>query len=242
MKRETYFQTFIVSAPRIEDMHKGMGILAGALLVAAACIAGCLTMDVHVKVNPDASVGSYTLTMNMTSAAYSLLTQSAHASGYQNLREQLSAEGAGSGAMKYSEQWGPDSVTVTLEADGPIGSVNQSGWSITKSDNFMVYEDSRLVSGRVHDAAAGEDRYSTAMISALTVHYYLEMPGKIVESNANTITDNKAEWHLSGLDAFSTKIYARSEVPLLPSIPGFAGTSAILGVLAVAAIVLRRRA
>jgi len=80
------------------------------------------------------------------------------------------------------------------------------------------------------------------MISALPVHYYLEMPGKIVESNANTITDNKAEWHLSGLDAFSTKIYARSEVPLLPSIPGFAGTSAILGVLAVAAIVLRRRA
>jgi hypothetical protein len=54
------------------------------------------------------------------------------------------------------------------------------------------------------------------MISALTVHYYLEMPGKIVESNADTIADTRAEWHLSGLDAFSTTIYARSEVPLRP--------------------------
>jgi len=236
-----HFQKFIASTPRIESMHTGMGILAG-LLVAAACLAGCLTMDVHVKVNPDASVGSYTVTMNMTSAAYTVLTESAHAAGYQNLREQLTAEAAGGGsALTYSEQWGRESVTVVLEADGPIRSVNGTQWKIQRSDGTMVYEDARLLSGRIHDAAAGEDRYSTAMISALKVHYYLEMPGRIVESNANTIADNRAEWHLSGLDAFSTTIYARSEVPLL-AIPGFAASGALLGILAAAMVVLRRKA
>lgn len=66
------------------------------------------------------------------------------------------------------------------------------------------------------------------MLSGFALHYYLEMPGKIVETNANTIEDNKAEWHLTGADAFNTRIYAKSEIPAIPGFEIFFGLFALI--------------
>jgi hypothetical protein len=38
------------------------------------------------------------------------------------------------------------------------------------------------------------------------------MPGKIVDSKANQVNGNKAEWHLTGKTMSGMKMYARSEV------------------------------
>ena len=66
------------------------------------------------------------------------------------------------------------------------------------------------------------------MLSSITLDYYLTMPGKIVDSNANVVNGNKAEWHLSGKDLSNMKIYAKSEVP---ATPGFGAILAIAGIM-----------
>jgi hypothetical protein len=69
------------------------------------------------------------------------------------------------------------------------------------------------------------------MLSGITLDYYLEMPGKILDSNAETVKDNKAEWHAIGSEIYNTKIYAKSEVPLL------SGFSSIIAIIAITSLI-----
>ena len=76
------------------------------------------------------------------------------------------------------------------------------------------------------------NEYSESMYDSIGYHYYLEMPGAIVESNADYVDGNKAEWHLSGVDAFTIPISAKSEVPALPiPTPGFSGILAMVSII-----------
>ena len=76
------------------------------------------------------------------------------------------------------------------------------------------------------------------MLSGISVDYYLEMPGKIVNTTSQSVNGNKAEWHFGGSDITNTTIYAESEDPI---IPGFTSSLAIIGtILAVAYIGVRR--
>ncbi|MCC4772005.1 hypothetical protein FXV91_18100 [Methanosarcina sp. DH2] len=59
-----------------------------------------------------------------------------------------------------------------------------------------------------------------AMDSAIKIHYYLEMPNEIIDSNADFIDGNKAEWHMVNSNSIRD-IYAKCEVPLLPGISLF---------------------
>ena len=78
------------------------------------------------------------------------------------------------------------------------------------------------------------------------VDYYLTMPGPVVESNADAVDGNTAEWHATGSEAFSeTRIYAESDAPTIAPVPGFGMGVALLAVTAVAlggAALHRRRA
>ncbi len=53
------------------------------------------------------------------------------------------------------------------------------------------------------------------------IRYSLEMPGKIIESNANIVKGNKATWYITK----PITIYAVSEIP---TIPGFDILSALI--------------
>ena len=75
--------------------------------------------------------------------------------------------------------------------------------------------------------ASEEQEMMRTMLSGITVDYYLEMPGKIVNTTATTVNGNKAEWHFSGEDIFNTTIYAESQPPSL--VPGFTSTLAVIG-------------
>jgi|GEM_PF-1734390 len=75
--------------------------------------------------------------------------------------------------------------------------------------------------------ASEEQEMVRTMLSGITVDYYLEMPGKIVNTTATTVNGNKAEWHFSGEDIFNTTIYAESQPPSL--VPGFTSLPAAAG-------------
>ncbi len=74
--------------------------------------------------------------------------------------------------------------------------------------------------------ATEEQEMLQMMLSGISVDYYLEMPGPIVNSTAQTVNDNKAEWHFGGKDIMNTRIYAECKTP---AIPGFTSVITILG-------------
>jgi len=193
------------------------------LLFACASIAGCATVSVHAKVNPDTTISNYSATIETTSAVYGLI-------GNQ-LMSNFDAN-----QMNYSEQRNGDNVTITITAKNTIRANDTANWSIKKVDNHMVYFDSRLTSIAGNDTS---NAISETMLKSVAVHYYLEMPGKITSSNANTIDNTRAEWHLTG-GTLSTPIRAESEVPILPSLPGFGAVLALLGITG-AFLVLNKR-
>jgi len=65
-----------------------------------------------------------------------------------------------------------------------------------------------------------------AVDSAITIHYYLEMPNDIIDSNANAVSENKAEWHMLKASQMR-EVYAKCETPRLPGIRTF-GTLCVL--------------
>jgi hypothetical protein len=75
--------------------------------------------------------------------------------------------------------------------------------------------------------ASQEKEMMEMMLSGVSVDYYLEMPGKIVNTTATVVDNNKAEWHFGGGDIMNTSIYAESQPPSL--IPGFTSTLAVIG-------------
>lgn len=99
---------------------------------------------------------------------------------------------------KFSEVRNGDDIEVK------ISGVPDDNVNVTKVDGYMVYN-------------ADIDSYET--------HYYLEMPGEIVESNADVVNGNKAEWHM--YEGSTRDIYAKSEIPVIPGL-GFFSTTIVL--------------
>lgn len=223
------------------------------LLVAFTVLScGCFTVEVHSKVNADATVSSYSFNLTTNQFVYSALKESANEQGYSTLRESFLAQSE-PGTIEYSEVWDGDTVTIRMDSLRPIQSLDPGNWTIQKVDGYMVYRDARFTSdesiddsGELGDGSDGfsdgsdelgdgsdwlgndSDELSDAMFSGVGLHYYLEMPGKIVDTNANTVNGNRAEWHLTGTDVFTTEIYAKSEVPAL-ALPGFGVLAALAG-------------
>jgi len=168
-----------------------------AIVMLALLFGGCVTVSVESKVGRDCTVERYRTVINTTPLVYSLLVESAKEKGYQSLRDAIlsDVDEEYRDRVMYDEVWSEDRVSIVVEGRN---FVPEGGVRIWKDGEFLVYEDS-----------------SFANFSGITLHYYLEMPGKIVDSNANVVKDNRAEWHLVGGSAV---IYAKSEVP---SIPGF---------------------
>lgn len=101
---------------------------------------------------------------------------------------------------KFSEVQNGDTVEVK------ISGVPDENVNVTRVDGYMVY--------------------NADVDNEAKIDYYLEMPGKIVESNADIINGKKAEWHLT--EGGSTQnIYAKSEIPTIPGF-GFFSTTIML--------------
>lgn len=109
---------------------------------------------------------------------------------------------------KYSEVRNGDNVEIK------ISGVPDENVNVTKVDEYMVYN---------------------AEIESYETDYYLEMPGEIIESNADFVDGNNAEWHMN--EGETRDVYAKSEIP---SIPGLGLFSTVI-MLLTAIYGLRRR-
>lgn len=167
--------------------------------------------------------------INTSRTVYGILEQSTEDESYDSLRDSFLSDINESRAedVEYEEDFRGDEVTITITATDFM-SGSDSSISITEEDGALIYEDDTFLNETAEQQPGDSSEISQSITAGLAVDYYLTMPGEIVESNADTVEGNTAEWHESGEDAFiDDRIYARSELPTGVSLPGFG----VLGVL-----------
>jgi len=219
-------------------------ILAGIAIVGSALISGCLSVSMYATVQKDGNLSDMKMVINTTSSVYSYISGSAKEGGYSNVKDyiltNLSKTYKGSITKEdYDEQWNGDRVTMTMTMTGSFKPDQTGGMSMYKDGDYMIF---KYVSSSTPTPTPTPDQSNYAfnsssmselsdmILSGITLDFYLTMPGKILDSNANVVKDNKAEWHLSGKDLSTMNMYAKSEVP---SAPGFEVAAAIAGLIAV---------
>ncbi|WP_410765446.1 PGF-CTERM sorting domain-containing protein [Haloferax sp. DFSO60] len=219
-------------------VHRKTAAFAGLALL--LLLAGCAQVTVHSTVNGDGSIAEQTYQINMTRTAYGYLEEAAEEEGYESVEDSILSDlnETEREQIEYSEEYNGDTVTMTLTRTDFIPTADD-GISVTTEDGELVYEDMNFVDEAA--AAETETDFSQSITSGMSVDYYLTMPGEITDSNADVVDGNTAEWHESGSEAFNdNRIYARSEKPTFSMAPGFGPVSALVALLAVALVVLRR--
>jgi len=209
--------------------------LTGVILI-AILISGCISLEVHTKVNKDGIIENYRMEMTMNSMLYSILKEQAKKEGYSSVREYFLANVSKelSNQVTYNEKWEGNDVTIIIEAKN-VKPLPNAKIKIYREGDYLIFKDTTFKSEKEQNE---QDEFSEAFLASFRLDYYLEMPGKIVESNANVVEDNKAEWHLTGIDALNAEIYAKSEVP---TIPGFELLVGVLGLIGAIGITFRNR-
>lgn len=201
----------------------------------------------YTTVDKNGDISDMKTEINTTSTVYGLLQTSAQEQGYATVKEYMLANvskeyGASSGnTFEYNEEWSGENVKMTLTAKGSFSQDADSPMKIHKEGSYMIFEYMAMASptptptptkspygSYYNDTDLGG--LSDAMLNGITFNFYLEMPGKIVDSNANQVNGNKAEWHLTGKTMTSMNLYAKSEVPA--AAPGFEAVLAIAGIFA----------
>lgn len=166
-------------------------------------------MSFESKVNKDGEIIQYNMVIDTNSFVYGILNSQDSENG-ESLRESVVSKGG-----DYKEEWDGDNVRITITGLPPENAYTEL------SEDYLIYRDP------IGDFASDyekddEDLFgmNEAMDSAIKVHYYLEMPDEIIDSNADFVDGNKAEWHMVNANSIRD-IYAKCEVPLLPGISLF---------------------
>jgi hypothetical protein len=211
---------------------KVSSFLLCVFIVLTVSSAGCLNMNMteNIRVNRDAQITAARYSIGIDQSTYNLLKSAAKREGRASVQEMIEAnlsKSFGTENAVYSEVWDYENhkVTITVERNDTYSPKADSRITIRKTDNGIVYEDLSFYSDEKPDANLTKSLYlnesqyeqmKDVMLAGISLDYYLEMPGKITDSNAAKVSENKAEWHLSGSEIARTKIVAKSEVPLLP--------------------------
>jgi hypothetical protein len=135
---------------------------------------------------------------------YNALLKEVKSKGYSSLQQYFMSKipPITRGKVTFSEVDKGDYVVVSIDAKylsfkeaKCIGNI-----TINKTKYHLTFIDRSFM-----NQAHAEDAW---------LHYYLEMPGEIVNSNAEVVKGNKAEWHLKGKDIGI--IYAMARVKKIP--------------------------
>lgn len=197
-------------------------IIGVVILAMVLMVSGCLTTTVDSKVNKDGSIDKYSLQMEMGSYMYDILNNA----GEQTLKETAEERGA-----TYTEEWNRSNVTITMAFNNPDPeSINVT--SEVQGD-YIIYRDNitaGLIDRAMDETTSDYDIEMGELESPIKQHYYLEMPGEIVDSNADVVNGNKAEWHM--VEAGDSRpVYAKSEIPLLSGFSSLMGIIVLLGLI-----------
>lgn len=211
--------------------NKTIALVCIALL-GLILVSGCFKMDTQASADADGTLSAYSLELTTSSQGYGLIKKCAKEDGYTDVKEYVEAE-TRFGDISYEESWNGDSVTLTILENEPMTS-EATAVTITEEDGCMVYRDTRF-SGTGEQMDLFSKLVSAVVLGGCALHYSLEMPEEIVESNADTVSGKRAEWHLNGFEIFETTIYAKSgtmparhtEDVSTPSLPGFGALLAL---------------
>jgi hypothetical protein len=163
-------------------------------------------MSFESKVNKDGEIVQYDMVIDTNSFVYNILNSQDSENG-ESLRESVTSKGG-----DYREEWDGDNVRITITGLPPENAYTEI------SDDYLIYRDP--IGNLASDYEKDEEDplgMNEAMDSAIKIHYYLEMPNEIIDSNADFIDGNKAEWHMVNANSIRD-IYAKCKVPLLPGI------------------------
>lgn len=133
------------------------------------------------------------------------------------------------------ESFTGDNVTITIHAEHVKPKDNADfakGIEIYKENGYLIFKDNTW-----HEESAKDQEDIKEYGSLVTIDYYLEMPGKIIDSNAHKVDGNKAEWHLDMYTASKTPIYAKSEIPN----SSICGPGIIMALAVIPLLMMRRK-
>jgi len=210
---------------------------------------GCIKLGFTTdnKVNKDANIAHSKISITTDNAGYGMLTSAAKSGGFPSIKEMMMknfTKSIGKDNIIYTENWDKDrtKLTISFERTDTFTPSADSQIKIQKVDNTIIYQDDAFYNPSAMKSSSTDEsnpyftkeqseNMANMMLSGITLDYYLEMPGKILDSNAETVKDNKAEWHAIGSEIYNTKIYAKSEVPLL------SGFSSIIAIIAITSLI-----
>jgi hypothetical protein len=204
-------------------------IVLGLALVLMVLFSGCITISYDAKVNTSGGIEKYNMTLDTNSYVYSALNSQFLEEDGKSMRDGVISKGG-----EYKEVWDGNNVKIQIS-----GLPSQNA-SVEKTKDYIIYTDPIGELGSYDKSEEDEDDIfgmNEAMDSAIKVHYYLEMPNKIIDSNADYIEGNKAEWHM--LNSTSIRdVYAKCETPSL--LPGMELFNSLIILLIVVFIVKRK--
>lgn len=212
------------------------------ILLSLIFLSGCVNSSIYVKVNPDGTIPDYIVVIE-TSSEYKT-----------NILEKLNE-------MDNRDDWIMDvknqgsKVIITLKGKKTIIINDEDKMSFESTNGKITFRDFSLSDYSDSDYSVKDDYYQSDYYSSsnnyqtsddssyllnygvnshsVQVHYYLKMPGKIINTNADKFFEDKAIWDINGNPQ---EIWAICESPLLP-IPGFNAIISIIG-LSIAIIFL----
>lgn len=219
---------------RMENQKKTATLLAlGALML----LSGCASMTVHSTVQSDGTIEEYRIEINTTRQAYGYIEQAAENQGYNNVREYILSDVNESRMedITYDEEFSSDQVHITFAMEN-FNPGKGSSISITKEDGNLIYHDTTFLNESYQPSSE-----SNPFTAGISVDYYLTMPGEIVDTNADSVDGDTAEWHESGEEAYQNlDIRATSETGTIVGVSGFGVGVAAVALLLTAGFLIEK--
>lgn len=192
---------------RCDSRRIGICIILVLLTVLSGCVTG--TVSVDTTVGGDGTIESYAIQMNMSQESYNYLERASRSEGYSSVEyyfKNITISNINKENVKnivYSESSEDGNKTITLRLEGYTPTESRS-ISATKQNGTLVYTDRTFM-----DSGNG---YGGSTAGGLSIHYTLTMPGKILNSSADSVEGDTATWDLNSSEASRTRIHAKSEV------------------------------
>ncbi|MFC6613694.1 hypothetical protein ACFQAS_01755 [Halopenitus salinus] len=217
--------------------RKVLAAVAVALLVG---LSGCATISVTAEVGDANTIERYDLNITTSTTVYGWLNEAAKEEGYESLRDQMTDDvDVESDRIEYSEEIDGDEATINIQLS-EIPSSEMDAITLEEDDGELTYTDTAFVNESAQSEETSE--LGGEAMSGLVLDYTLHMPGNIVESNADEVDGNTANWTRTGGEAYTnTHIEARSEMPSALPVTGFGIVAAGLGILMFTLLLTRTR-
>jgi len=177
-------------------MKKSIFGLSIILMVLMTLMSGCLTISYDSKVNRNGEIVQYDAIVDTNSMVYGMLNSINENENGETLRESITSNGG-----EYEEEWDGNDVRIIIKSISPDEAYTET------DENYIVYKDP--IGNTTSDYENGEEN---PFASSVNIHYYLEMPTNIIDSNADLIDGKKAEWHMVNGSSMKN-IYAKCEIP-----------------------------